>query len=123
MRANRDPKKLEKLLYILDPTGEKPVPCNDPARWSDWWKENGSLRRVKLTIHKNRKLAISTVFLGVDHSFMDEAPLLWETMVFSGGNGEDYERCGGTREQALAMHQNMIERVEAVLALGELESV
>jgi hypothetical protein len=64
---------------------------------------------------------VSTVFLGLDYSFEHHGrgPILWETMVFGGPLDEEMDRCGGTREQAEAMHAAMVERVRAVSALAD----
>lgn len=65
-----------------------------------------------------RGATVSTVFLGLDHSFHKGGPpVLWETMVFRKGEGGkrvggEQDRCSGSREQALAMHQRMVERVK-----------
>jgi hypothetical protein len=61
---------------------------------------------------------VSTVFLGVNHNFGGGgAPILWETMVFSGGESDvDSNRCAGGREQAEAMHAQMVHKYTAVAA-------
>ena len=106
-------------LYILDESGEKPVRCVSLERWAHWF-EDFQRRRVGATYLDHGKTFISTVFLGVDHGSDENVPILWETMVFCGASGErEMDRCGGTREQALAMHAAMVERIEAVLALDE----
>ena len=49
-------------------------------------------------------VTVSTVFLGLDHSFGDGPPLLFETMIFGGaqdGRNERYE----DRATALAGHE------------------
>lgn len=51
---------------------------------------------------------VSTILMGLD------AARMWETMTFSNRpqlNGVT-DRCGGSREQALAMHAAMVERVK-----------
>jgi hypothetical protein len=56
---------------------------------------------------------VSTVFLGIDHGWEDsEIPILWETMVFGGFLDQEQSRCGGTRAEALAMHNRMLNRVK-----------
>lgn len=57
---------------------------------------------------------VSTVFLGFDHGWEGE-PVLWETMVFGGPLDQEQDRCSGSREQALAMHAAMVERVKAAV--------
>ena len=55
---------------------------------------------------------VSTVFLGLDHQFGKGPPILWETMVFGGKHNHDQDRCSGSREQAEAMHQKMVNKVK-----------
>ena len=107
-------------LYILDESGEKPMRCDDIEVWAHWF-EDFECRRVGATYLAHGKIFVSTVFLGVDHSFGfdDKAPVLWETMVFDQENSCECTRCAGNREQALAMHAAMVERIKAVLALDE----
>lgn len=53
---------------------------------------------------------VSTVFLGLDHNFMDEGPPdIFETMIFvhpalAGSPAEDYQTRCSTWAQALEMH-------------------
>jgi hypothetical protein len=63
---------------------------------------------------------VSTVFLGVDHNFSltgKVSPVLWETMVFGGTLDQEMNRCSGSKEQAEAMHWDMVDRVKAVQML------
>lgn len=51
---------------------------------------------------------ISTVFLGIDHSFGSGGPpLLFETMIFGGRLDEFQNRCG-TWDEAEAMHNEAV---------------
>jgi hypothetical protein len=96
-------------LYILDAAGN-PVPAPDVYTWSEWFE----------TAWPERQLAddepvpgvhVSTVFLGVDHSFgCGQAPVLWETMVWGGFLDGEIDRYS-SREEALAGHQATLERV------------
>ena len=91
--------------YILD--GHDAVPCdlyslgammNDPKT-----------QRVALTTIGES--LVSTVFLGLDHSFGVGPPILFETMVFDGPLDQEQDRCT-TWEQAEAMHAEMCKRVQ-----------
>ena len=54
---------------------------------------------------------VSTVFLGLDHSFSNEGPpLLFETMVFGGVCDENMRRYA-TWDEAVAGHEEMIDDV------------
>ena len=102
-------------LYVLDKNG-RPVVEPDLVKWAAWMQSTD--RRVGRTKLGNH--VVSTVFLGLDHSFrLHGLPILWETMVFTDGDWIDHacDRCTGTREQAEAMHASMVERVQAVQAL------
>jgi hypothetical protein len=55
---------------------------------------------------------VSTVFLGVDHSFGSGRPLLFETMVFGGELDEEQVRYS-TEAEALAGHSAMVAQVKA----------
>lgn len=92
--------------FILD--GKTLVPEPDLMKWADWFEKAN--RRVARTDTKNGQ--ISTVFLGVDHSFGDGPPLLFETLVFGGTLNDEQERYS-TWDEAVAGHKKMVERVEA----------
>lgn len=72
--------------YIL--IGQTPVPVDDWVEWARWFESAD--RRVALT--RIGPFEVSTVFLGLDHSFGDGEPLIFETMTFLCG-GEDCEGC------------------------------
>ena len=91
--------------YILD--GHKPVPEPDLLKWAEWFET--------VTRHVATKLvgdvSVSTVFLGLDHSFgASEVPVLFETMVFGGPLAEECERYSSW-EEAETGHHAMVERV------------
>lgn len=52
---------------------------------------------------------VSTVFLGLDHSYGDGPPLLFETMVFGGPLDQEQDRCA-TWEDAEQMHEKLVVR-------------
>lgn len=98
--------KKELGRYILD--GHQPVPCEDTRAWGGWMEHAD--RCVALTAQED--VWVSTVFLGLDHSFhFDGPPLLFETMAFdSSGDGVDMTRCS-TWEEAEAGHAEMVRKV------------
>ena len=74
--------------YILK--GHKPVLCNDLMKWAEWYEKAD--RRVAKTTLSNG-VEISTVFLGLDHSFSNKSkPVLFETMIFGGKLDQGMER-------------------------------
>jgi hypothetical protein len=59
---------------------------------------------------------VSTVFLGLDHRMFSGPPLLFETMIFTDGEAEDYlERCS-TWLEAEAQHRKAVAMVNARIA-------
>ncbi len=94
--------------YILDGK-KKTVECKDLMAWAKWFEENNNKRHVADEYIGD--VRVSTVFLGIDHSFGGGTPLLFETMVFGGQLDEAQERCS-TWEQAEVMHSDMVARVK-----------
>jgi len=74
--------------YILK--NGKPVQEQDVLEWAQWFEGSRKDRIVEQTKIKQgktklKKIFISTVFLGLDHSWgLSAKPTLWETMVFNG---------------------------------------
>lgn len=99
--------------YILE--GHTPVPCDDILKWAKWFEGGIAVRRVART-DINVSTVISTVFLGIDHSFGDGEPQLFETMVCRGGvydsQDGDMERYA-TWDEAEKGHAAMVARVRA----------
>lgn len=91
--------------YILD--GKKAVPEPNLMKWAQWFESAD--RVVKQEMIGDVK--VSTVFLGLDHSFGEGGPMLFETMIFGGKHDEDQDRCS-TWEQAEEMHQKAINKVK-----------
>lgn len=92
--------------YILK--GKTPVKV-DLMTWATWFEK--AERHVAETGIRDRlstKPYISTVFLGLDHSFGDGPPLLFETMIFGGEHDQWQERCS-TWDEAEAMHKRACE--------------
>lgn len=106
-------------MYILDENNEH-VPCDDTLEWARWFEVNSDRRVVSQTIVLHPELGdlrVSTVFLGLDHSWgLGGAPLLYETMVFPAVRGRaaiDYQTRCATRAEAIAMHTRAIDHVLA----------
>jgi len=82
-------------LYILD--GKTPVPLFDTTKWG---------LKVDKIIGKDQfgSVSVSTVFLGMDHSFSGGDPVLFETMIF-GGEHDQYQERYCTWDEAEKGHQ------------------
>jgi hypothetical protein len=106
--------------YVLDERGE-PKLCQDLHVWARWYEKAFTDKTVQVALtfledrKKRRKVRVSTVFLSLDHGF-DKTPILWETAVFGDERfTENMDRCGGSREQALAMHDRMVKLIQRLL--------
>lgn len=77
--------------YILAEDGKTPIKCtgdvvSQAQQFTIWDQDFIKNRRVALAILPNG-YRVSTVFLGLDHSFNGGPPVLWETMVFGPETG------------------------------------
>lgn len=93
--------------YILD--GKTPVICEDLMTWAKWYeKADRVVKRTELP----GNILVSTIFLGLDHSFFTDAPQLFETMIF-GGEQDGYQERYSTWEEAEKGHEQAIKLVFA----------
>lgn len=83
--------------YIFNAQRE-PEPCHDLMTWA---KAMDADRTVARTTANG--VTVSTIFLGLDHSFGGPVPILYETMIF-GGPHDGYQERHTTREKAHAGH-------------------
>jgi hypothetical protein len=116
----KDPRYLRDKATLDFETGEI-KPATDFLEWAQWL-ENSSRH---IGYHSVSGFIVSTVFLGINHSFGHGPPLWFETMVFrADGNqeliaGQDYEQLRySTIEDARAGHQLVVEAVQKGL-IGE----
>lgn len=86
--------------YILD-NNNKPVakPFLEAAQWLE---DNPSRKIVKRD--EIGDILVSTVFLGLDHAWDSDTPVLWETMIF-GGEHDQYQDRYTSYEDALEGHE------------------
>jgi hypothetical protein len=101
-------------LYRL--VGHQTVLCRDAREWGAWFE---SADRTVARTYLEDGSYVSTVFLGIDHSFgLSGEPVLFETMVFGGPQDEEMERYR-TWEEAERGHDVMVRRVLEVLGLAK----
>jgi hypothetical protein len=93
--------------YILD--GHAVVAVDDLMEWAKWFET--AERKVALDA-PFPDVRVSTVFLGLDHSFGRGEPLLFETMVFGGPLDQEQDRYP-TWNDAVRGHAMMLEKVIA----------
>lgn len=100
--------------YILNAAGD-PVACADLLTWAFWF--GTANRSLAQSNDASTGVRISTVFLGLDHRFGSGPPVLWETMVFGGPLDGEMTRYT-LKDDAIAGHQRMCERVAAASSAG-----
>lgn len=95
--------------YKLD-ENNKPVLTELFDEYIDWERNNS--RTIAREVIGD--VIVSTVFLGLDHRYSGETPVLWETMIFNGEHDQYQERYT-SHEDALEGHQNAINLVNESL--------
>ena len=105
---------MRKDYWMLDEQGA-PIPV-DFNTWAAWLLDADRIvKRDSFTLN-GQDILVSTVFLGVDHSFgADGPPILWETMIF-GGKHDGHQIRYSSRDHALKGH-------EAALRLARMEGL
>jgi len=88
--------------YIL--VDRVPVAEPDLFKWGSWIEKAD--RHVAKTDVDG--VSVSTVFMGLDHSWGSGPPLLFETMIFGGEHDEGYQERCSTWDEAVAMHATAV---------------
>ena len=107
------------MIMYYDKQGQPIVSESDIDACLIWAKlfEDQEYQRVAKTKLVNDVL-ISTVWIGIDHSFLTEGlPMIFETMVFGENavQGDEYQERYATEEEALAGHKTITRIEEAAL--------
>jgi hypothetical protein len=90
--------------YVLD-NNNKPIPASITEA-ADWLEEGSDRRTVKRD--EIGDILVSTVFLGLDHSWTPGGkPVLWETMIF-GGEHDQYQDRYTSHKDALEGHKKAL---------------
>ena len=96
--------------YILD-EDNKPVKSTI-IQHSEWIEANPERKAVKQ--ENVGIILVSTVFLGLDHAWNSDIPVLWETMIF-GGERDQYQERYTSYEDALKGHEFAVELVKSLI--------
>lgn len=72
---------------------------------SQWLENNPSRKTVKRD--EIGDILVSTVFLGLDHGWDSDVPVLWETMIF-GGKHDQYQKRYTSYKDALKGHEKAL---------------
>lgn len=99
--------------YILK--GKEIVEEPDLLKWADWLEAHAKEVRLAQTFIRRylvfRQYRVSTIFLGLDHSFGVGPPLVFETMVFGKGRANQYQERYSTYDKAIAGHARVVKNV------------
>ena len=88
---------------LRDETG-KPTPSDNLEQWVKWFETAN--RIVAKT--RDEQAVILTLFLGINYNWQRKGPpVLWETLVFGGGNDGDAQRYDSL-EAAKTGHEEMV---------------
>ena len=104
------------------------VQAKDVLEWARFFEgsNNRIVKQEYVGFAEENKIWLSTVFLGFDHNFSENAkePVLWETMAFIEkkepkdelDKRKQYEefmdRCPGTWQDAEKMHNDMARKIK-----------
>lgn len=92
--------------YILQ--GKTPVKAS-LSEWASWYETaDRHVAKSGSSSKGSVEPMVSTVFLGLDHSFGHGKPAVFETMIFGGEHDQWQERCS-TWEEAEAQHRQACE--------------
>ena len=95
------------MWYILD-DDNKPVAISGMV-FNEWITANPLKKLVKQEYVN--EVWVSTVFLGLDHSYVKGKPILWETMIFE-GSLDVYQERYTSHEEALTGHEFAVQMVK-----------
>jgi len=102
------------MWYTLD-ENNKPLVSTSIIEAAEWLENNPERKAVKQ--EHIGDIFISTVFLGLDHSWNSDVPVLWETMIFGGPNDQEYQERYTSYEDAVEGH-----KVAVQIAINSLKT-
>lgn len=92
------------------------MPCENLLKWARWY-ETADRTVAQSMVGATR---VSTVFLALDHGFLNNLPVLFETMVFGGPLDRQMKRYS-TWLDAEKGHLEMVARVVAAQEVGVIQ--
>lgn len=102
-------------LFILDENKDA-ISVEDAREWGNWMRDaNRVVARDEFTTEDNTAFIVSTLFLGLNHNYgdmNDEAPILFETMIFGGNPLRDYPERYTYWYEAEAGHQRIVKNIK-----------
>ncbi len=105
------PEEIEPGASAYRLVGRRVVPC-DITEWAGYFSVTNEAGLNKRVVARNEffggEVAVSTVFLGLNHDWGGGPPLLFETMIFGGSHADEQWRCS-TYAQAEEQHKKALE--------------
>jgi len=103
------------MYYILD-KDHNPVKIED---FNQWATEMQTIKRVG--IDEVKDTTVSTVFLGLDHSFgVTDKPVLFETMTFgSNPDFSEFQWRYDSWDKAVKGHQEIVKQIKAGIPINQ----
>lgn len=89
--------------YVLEPDHSV-----RPAELMEWAHFFGDMAKRRVALDRVGDASVSTVFLGLDHSFGRGPPLIFETLILGGPHDQDMWRYS-TWDEAVAGHKIAVE--------------
>lgn len=97
--------------YILD--GDNHAVAVDLMTWAQWFED--AERRIGYT-QITSQCWVSTVFLGLDHSWREGPPILFETMIFGGPKSIDESQWRySSYDDAMVGHAMAVKKARAAI--------
>lgn len=91
-------------FWVLGEDGRTLEQTSDIMAWGQC-REDVTRSQIGWDLDEPNQILVSTVFLGVAHGWVNDQPVLFETLVISGNNSRIYNRyC--TRDDAEAGHKD-----------------
>lgn len=81
-----------------------------PAELMEWAVFFEDITNRRVALDKIGEASVSTVFIGLDHSFGDGPPLIFETLISGGAHDQEMWRYS-TWDEAVAGHQTAVDLV------------
>jgi hypothetical protein len=107
-----DPHNITGKYILVDRT---PVECRDLILWATWYGDATESGDRIVAQDKIGDYWVSTIFLGIDHSFYFRkprvAPILFETMVFIGKDPDGTQVRYATWNEAAEGHAEICKRL------------
>ncbi len=104
--------------WILEGKKTREVGLFEWAEWLERKNKDGGRHDRHIASTKVKNLEVSTVFLGLDHSFGGKQPLLFETMIFGLEEDNQQDRYE-TYDQAIEGHWKHVGRAILRIIMGE----